>query len=164
MTIRVPSDASLVEREVIATIRSIRSLETHELHQILSDDPARLMHYFILSTHGHVKFRLTPIANELAVEMRTLQRDFVEAFKKTMHQCQIDARLSHSKTMLRAIPLTKISVIAATLGYNTASDFVRFFEKREHRTPSEWGRVERERVQQEEQITAQRRNQEKTST
>ena len=150
MNVRVSNELSNVEREVIAAIRGIRGSETHELRRILSDDPAQLMHHFILATHGHVKFRLAPIANELAVEMRTLQRDFVRAFKRSMHQCKVDERLSYSKIMLRATPPTKISAIASTLGYDTASDFVRFFEHCEHKTPSVWRRAERGRVEQEE--------------
>jgi AraC-like DNA-binding protein len=74
-----------------------------------------------------------------------------------MRRCQIEARLSYSKIMLRATPPIKISVVAATLGYGTVSDFIRFFEKHIQKSASEWGREERERTEQEHRRASTRR-------
>lgn len=143
MTSLVREELSDVEREVVDAIRIIRHSENPELLAVLSKDPSRLMHHFIAASHGHVKLRVTTVANELAVEMRTLQRDFTERFNRSMRECQVDARLSYSKRMLRAAPTTKISAIAATLGYRAVSDFNRFFQKHVHKTPFQWRHDER---------------------
>jgi transcriptional regulator GlxA family with amidase domain len=103
------------------------------------------MRHFILATHGHVELRLSCVAYELAVDLRTLQRSFRQIFKISMRQHQIEVRLSYAKGMLSAIPPMKISVIAATLGYRTTSDFIRFFQNHVSKSPSAWGREQRDR-------------------
>jgi transcriptional regulator GlxA family with amidase domain len=129
---------SNLEREVIMAIQSIRRSDDQALHALLYNDPARLMHHFILATHGHLELRFSYVADELAVEMRTLQRAFRESFKMSMQRCQIDARLSHAKKLLMADPPLKMSVIASLLGYRVTSSFIRFFEEHMNQSPSEW--------------------------
>jgi len=111
---------------------------------MLSRDPARLMRHFIIATHGHVELRFSRIAYELAVDLRTLQRTFRQSFEISMRQRQIEVRLSYAKGMLTAVPSVKMSVIAATLGYRTASDFIRFFQNHVGKSPAAWGREQRE--------------------
>lgn len=129
---------SALEREVIEAIRANRNEKKGLLRRRIAIDPAKLMHHLILSSHGHVQLRFTPIAHELGVEMRTLQRLFRERFQMTMRTCQIEARLSFAKLMLGETPPVKTSVIAAMLGYSAAGDFIRFFERHINRTPSAW--------------------------
>ena len=143
--IRKSPKLSNVEREVIAAIQSIRKSDNRALHALLYNEPARLMHHFILSTHGHVELRLSCVAQELAVETRTLQRAFRQAFKMSMQQYQIEARLSYAKNLLMTDPLAKMSVIAVLLGYRVTSGFTRFFEKHMKKSPSEWRREQQSR-------------------
>jgi AraC-like DNA-binding protein len=141
-----PEAFSAVEREVIAQIRAWRASPGDEPRTFLFTSPARLMHNFIVGSHGHVKLRFRPIATELGVAMRTLQRAFVDEYGKTMLQCQVEARIAFSKSLLSIMPPTKISAIAYVLGYEEVRDFNRFFEKHMHETPSAWGQKERERT------------------
>ena len=147
MASRVPEELSAVEQEVIAEIRALRASKDNVVHSSLLDDPVRLMHHFIVTSHGHVALRVAPIARELGVEMKTLQRNFVSAYKKTPIQCQVDVRLAFSKLLLSTFPPTKVSAIASMLGYKEVRDFNRCFRKRMHQRPSEWGRNERERIE-----------------
>jgi transcriptional regulator GlxA family with amidase domain len=144
---RVPQELSAVEQEVVAEIRALRASKENVLHSGLLNDPARLLHHFILTSHGHVALRVGPVARELGVEMKTLQRNFVGAYKKTPRQCQVDVRLAFAKMLLSTFPPMKISAIALTLGYKEARDFNRFFRKQMHQRPSEWGRNERDRIE-----------------
>jgi AraC-like DNA-binding protein len=141
-----PETLSAVEREVVAQIRAWRASPGNELQAILLKSPARLMHHFIVGSHGHVKLRIRPIATELGVAMRTLERTFVNEHGKTMLQCQVETRVAFSQDLLSIMPPTKISAIANMLGYDEVRDFNRFFEKHMHETPSAWGRRERERT------------------
>ena len=147
MTSRVPEELSAVEQEVIAEIRALRTSKDNLLHARLLDDPARVMHHFILVNHGHVALRIGPIARELGVEMKTLQRNFVGAYSKTPRRCQVDVRLAFSKLLLSTSPPMKIAAIALMLGYREVRDFNRFFRKHMHQRPSEWGRNEREKIE-----------------
>jgi AraC-like DNA-binding protein len=88
----VTRQLSALEGEVIAKIRIWRLSLDDEFHQELLQHPARVMQHFILLYHGHVKFHFRPIAQELGVEIRTLERAFVEEFGKTMFQCQARIR------------------------------------------------------------------------
>jgi transcriptional regulator GlxA family with amidase domain len=81
--------------------------------------------------------------------MRTLQRNFVVQYNKTPLQFQVDVRLSFSQWLLSIFPPTKISVVATILGYKEVRDFNRFFRKHMHQRPSEWGLIERERIERE---------------
>ena len=78
--------------------------------------------------------------------MRTLERIFFDEYRKSMVECQIETRLAFSKTLLSIFPPTKISSVAALLGYNAVQDFNRFFKKHTHESPTEWSRKERARI------------------
>ena len=135
-----------IEKEVIAEIRAIRSSSDAGLVKALLDNPALLVHHFILASHGNVRLRLSTIAGEVAVEMRTLERAFFNEHKMTMTQFQVKTRLDFAKWLLGIYPPTKISAIAATLGYERVQDFNRFFKKHMHQSPAEWARKERARI------------------
>jgi AraC-like DNA-binding protein len=151
---RVSEELSAVEQEVIAEIRALRASKENAVHSGLLKDPARLLHHFILTNHGHVALRVGPVARELGVEMKTLQRNFVSAYKKTPQQCQVDVRLAFAKLLLSTFPPMKISAIALMLGYKEVRDFNRFFRKRMHQRPSEWGRSERDRIERAVRVTS----------
>ena len=102
-------ELSAVEQEVIAEIRALRASKENIVHSGLLSDPARLLHHFILTNHGHVALRVGPVARELGVEMKTLQRNFLSAYKMTPRQCQVDVRLAFAKLLLSTFPPTKIS-------------------------------------------------------
>jgi transcriptional regulator GlxA family with amidase domain len=147
MASRLPEELSAVEQEVIAEIRALRASKGNVVHAGLLNDPARLLHHFILANHGHVALRVGPVARELGVEMKTLQRNFVSAYKKTPRQFQVDVRLAFAKLLLSTFPPMKVSAIAVMLGYKEVRDFNRFFRKQMHQRPFEWGRNERDRIE-----------------
>lgn len=109
MTGHVNEKLSGIEREVIAEIRALRTSPGSNLHAVLLDDPARFVHHCIVAYHGHVRLRIGPIARELGIEMRTLQRSFVDEYKMTPLQCQVGVRLTFSKWLLSIFRPTKIS-------------------------------------------------------
>lgn len=154
MTNSSPRNLSTVEGEVIARIRTWRSSLDDEFHQELLRHPARVMQHFILLHHGHVKMRFRPIARELGIEMRTLERAFGEEFGKSMFQSQIDTRLAFAETLLRWMPPPKISVVANMLGYDEPRDFHHFFEKHTGETPARWSRTERQKAKREVRLAA----------
>jgi len=90
--------------------------------------------------YGHVKLRLGPIAAELGVEMRSLERSFVDEFGKTMLEHQTEARLEFSKIQLCSQPRPKLSVIANLLGYEDVRGWARFFKQHAGKSPSSWSR------------------------
>jgi transcriptional regulator GlxA family with amidase domain len=141
-----PEELSTVEREVIAQVRAWRASPDDTVHSTLLKRPAQLMRSVILDKHGHVKLRFNPIAAELGVEMRTLQRAFVEEYETTMLESQTEARLEFAKFLLGVMPPNKMSVIAHLLGYDAVRDFNRFFEKHMHEAPTVWGKAEREKA------------------
>jgi transcriptional regulator GlxA family with amidase domain len=143
VAINSPEELSTVEREVIAQIREWRASPDDKVHATLLQKPAQLMRSLILDKHGDVKLRFSPIAAELGVEMRTLQRAFVEQYGTTMLESQTEARLEFAKFLLGVMPPNKMSVIAHFLGYDAVRDFNRFFEKHMHEAPSVWGKAER---------------------
>ena len=137
---------SPIEKDVIAEIRALRALPGADSSAVLLKSPARIVHHFILASHGNVQLRMATIAKELGVEMRTLERTFTGEYKLTMAQYQVEVRLSFSRWMLSIFPPTKVGVVATTLGYNRVQDFNRFFKNHLHESPSEWGRKERARI------------------
>jgi AraC-like DNA-binding protein len=131
-----------IEKEAIAEIRAVRNASgSSPLRQLQM--PAHFIHHLIVSTHGHVQLRIFPLAQEIGVEVRTLERSFRIAFGQTMSQCQADTRLTYAKWLLSMSTPIKIAAIASMLGYGRAQDFNRFFKKRMQRTPSEWAEAER---------------------
>jgi transcriptional regulator GlxA family with amidase domain len=137
---------SMIEKDVVAEIRAMRASPGTSLHASLLGNPAQLVHHFILESHGSVQLRFSTIAGELGVEMRTLERAFVGEYEMTMAQFQVEVRLAFSQLLLSIFPPTKISAIAAMLGYHLVQDFNRFFKKHMHQSPSEWGRKERAKI------------------
>lgn len=146
MSRRPTGTLSAIETEVIREIRSLRASPEDGIHRSLLENPARTAHHFILDSHGNVQLRLATIARELGIEMRTLERIFFEEYRQTMVECQIETRLAFSKSLLSIFAPTKISAVAALLGYNVVQDFNRFFKKHMHESPSEWSRKERARI------------------
>jgi AraC-like DNA-binding protein len=137
---------SAIENEVIQEIRSLRGTTGEGFHRTLLDSPARTARHFILDSHGNVQLRLATIARELGVEMRTLERSFFEEYRQTMVECQTETRLLFSKSLLSVFPPTKISAVAALLGYRVVQDFNRFFKRHMHLSPSQWSGKERARI------------------
>ena len=137
---------SSVEKEIASEIHALRASPRSDLHSTLLENPERLAHHFILASHGNTLLRLSTLARELGVEIRTLERAFVRNYHKTMTQVQIETRLSFAQYLLSIFPPTKISVVASMLGYGRVQDFNRFFRKHLAQTPSAWGLHERERI------------------
>jgi transcriptional regulator GlxA family with amidase domain len=145
---------SPIEKEVIAEIRALRASRGSGFPAPLLESPARIVHHFILASHGNVQLRLTTMARELGVGIRTLERAFAGENDRTMVQYQVEVRLAFSRWMLSIFPPTKVGAIAATLGYARVQDFNRFFKKHMRESPSEWSRKERARIASEEQRTS----------
>jgi AraC-like DNA-binding protein len=137
---------SAIENEVILEIRAMRASPAEGLNATLLENPARTAHHFILDSRGNVQLRLATIARELGIEMRTLERIFFDEYHRTMVECKIETRLAFSQLLLSIFPPTKISAVAALLGYNVVQDFNRFFKKHMHQSPSAWSRKERARI------------------
>jgi AraC-like DNA-binding protein len=137
---------SSIENEVIREIQALRTSPGDRLAASFLESPARIAHHFILDSHGNVQLRLATLAQGLGVEMRTLERTFFDEYHQTMAECQVETRLAFSRSLLSIFPPTKISAVAAILGYNVVQDFNRFFKKHMHESPSEWSRKERARI------------------
>ena len=152
MSRRPTGTLSAIEKEVILEIRAMRASPGESLSASLLENPARTAHHFILDSHGNLQLRLATIARELGVEMRTLERIFFDEYHQTMVECQVETRLAFSRSLLSIFPLTKISAVAAMLGYNAVQDFNRFFKKQMHESPSEWSRKQRARIASEERL------------
>jgi transcriptional regulator GlxA family with amidase domain len=135
-----------IENEVIREIRALRASPQESIHRALLENPAGTARHFILYSHGNVQLRLATIARELGIEMRTIERMFFDAYHQTMIECQLETRLLFSKSLLGVFPPTKISSVAALLGYNAVQDFNRFFKKHTHESPTEWSCKERARI------------------
>ena len=135
-----------VENDVIQEIRALRASPGEGIHSSLLESAARMARHFILASHGNVQLRFATIARELGVEMRTLERMFFDDYNQTMAECQLETRLAFSKSLLSIFPRTKISAVAAILGYKVVQDFNRFFKKHMRESPSEWSRKERARI------------------
>jgi transcriptional regulator GlxA family with amidase domain len=146
MTRRPAGTLSAIENEVIQEIHALRVSPGEGIHASLLESPARMARHFILDSHGNVQLRLATLARGLGVEMRTLERMFFDEYQQTMVECQVETRLAFSKSLLSIFPHTKISAVAAQLGYNVVQDFNRFFKKHTHETPSEWSRKEYARI------------------
>ena len=150
MTSRSTAKLSTIEKDVVREIRALRASPGKGLNASLLENPARTARHFILDSHGNMQLRLATIARELGVEMRTLERIFFDEYHQTMVECQVETRLAYSQSLLSIFPRTKISAVAAILGYNVVQDFNRFFKKHMRESPSEWSRKERARIESEE--------------
>jgi AraC-like DNA-binding protein len=134
---------SSIEKAVIDEIRALRASPGSVQPSTLLASPARFVHHFIHASHGNVQLRIATLARELGVEMRTLERTFFDEYQKTMVQCQVEVRLAFSLWLLAVFPPTKISAIAALLGYDQVQGFNRFFKRHMRQSPSAWGHEER---------------------
>ena len=146
MPSRFTGKLSIIEKDVIQEIQALRAQPREGLNASLLENPARAAHHFILDSHGNVQLRLAIIAQELGVEMRTLERSFLAEYKTTMAEFQIETRLADSRRLLSIFAPTKISAVAGVLGYRVVQDFNRFFKKHMQQSPSEWGRKERAKI------------------
>jgi transcriptional regulator GlxA family with amidase domain len=132
------------EHKAIAIIRAWRASPGDNVHAHLLNNPAEAMQNLILGSSGNAKLHFAPIAAELGLAMRTLQRAFVKQYQTTMRDFQTETRLAAAQHMLRVMPADKISVIANHLGYDAEQDFIRFYEKLVHESPAKWAKRERE--------------------
>jgi len=139
---------SPVENEIIAEIRKLRASQHRNEVAFLLDTPTRLVRHLIVAARGNVKMRIAPVARELGIEMRSLQRGFRLEYGETMIECHAAARLTYAKWMLGIDPPIKISAVASYLGYDRVQDFNRFFKQHLDQSPTAWSRRERERVRQ----------------
>ena len=86
--------------------------------------------------------RLRPVAILKVSGVASIVMKAGTASLKSLHSmCAIDCVISAP---------TKISAVAALLGYNVVQDFNRFFKKHMHESPSVWSRKERARIASEE--------------
>jgi AraC-like DNA-binding protein len=151
----LPTDKlTSIEKDVVAKIRALRTSPGSDPLSALLESPARLAHHFISVSHGNVQLRFRTLAEELGVEKRTLERTFAAEYQRSMMQFQVEARLAFSQQLLSEVPPTKISAIAATLGYDLVRDFNRFFKQHTSQSPSEWSRRKRERISHETKRTS----------
>jgi transcriptional regulator GlxA family with amidase domain len=131
-----------VERQALVLIRELRrQVLDGELAQEFRK-PARLAHYLIACYHGHAQLRMSRIAPELGVAMRTLQRSFRTIFRTSMKDYQIETRLKFAQYLLSSNPGLKMSVIAKELGYDDPNVFERFFRDHAGASPHAWNQAE----------------------
>ena len=131
-----------VERQALVLIRELRRQTLDgDLDQEFRN-PARLAHYLIAYYHGHAQLRMSRIAPELGVAMRTLQRSFRAIFSTSMKTYQIDTRLKFAQYLLSSNASLKMSVIAKELGYDDPNVFERFFHDHAGASPHAWNEAE----------------------
>ncbi len=135
-----------VEKKVIADIQSRRRLPPGDPGRATLDDPVLLVRNFIEAQHGSVQLHIGPIAKELGIELRTLERNFVDRYGKDVRQHQVDVRLAFCKAMLRTYPITRIREIVDTLGYKEVRAFNQFFRDHMEQAPTKWAAEEQERI------------------
>lgn len=135
-----------IEHDLILEIRTLRNSPDASLPATLLENPEQLIHHFIRASHGNVQVRIRPLARELGIEMRTLERLFAIRYQTTMAECQVSVRLEFSRWMLSISPPAKISVIAALLGYARVQEFNRFFRGHTGHSPIEWRSTHLEEV------------------
>jgi AraC-like DNA-binding protein len=141
---RDQSILSGAEQQALLLIREIRSQTATGMLPKELTAPARIAHYVISLYHGHVQLRISRIAPELGVSMRTLQRSFRQTFHTSLKAFQLDARLIFAQYLLSSDPELKMSVIAKQLGYDDPNVFERFFRAHAGTSPHAWSEAERE--------------------
>jgi AraC-like DNA-binding protein len=123
-----------VVREIRALRAEPRSMTSVELLQ----DHVSLTSHLIVLAHGSTKLRFEKLADELGVELRTLERTFKLRFGTNMKSFASETRLKFAQHILASDPLHKISAIASLLDYTSHQAFIRFFRKRTGTTPALW--------------------------
>lgn len=95
----------------------------------VNDDKIASTLEFIQHNFSDASLRVDVLARRAAIARRTLEKRFVNATRRTLHEEIEYVRLSHAKALLkgegRSIPL-----IAKDCGYNSPIHFSRMFEKR----------------------------------
>ncbi len=147
MATRLREDLSAVERKAIAKIRAWRAAPEDAVNARLLASPAQVMQNLILDSDGNAKLRFEPIAAELGVAMRTLERAFVAEYEKTMAVFQIETRLCAAQHLLDIMNSGKVSIIADLLGYDAERGFSRFFQKYMRESPAKWAKRRRKEAQ-----------------
>jgi AraC-like DNA-binding protein len=107
--------------------------------------PAHLARHLITLYHGHAQLRMSRVAPELGVTLRTLQRSFRKTFLMSMKAYQVNARLGFARYLLSSAP-DKLSVIATQLGYDDPNVLERFFRKHVGSSPRAWSKAQRVRA------------------
>lgn len=129
---------SSAEQQAHVLIRALRAqVAGGDLPERLKD-PARLAHYVLATYHGNAALRMSRLAPELGVSLRTLQRSFLALFGMSMKSYQIAVRLKFAKHLLAANPSMKLSVLARMLGYDDPNVFERFFREHSGSSPRAW--------------------------
>jgi AraC-like DNA-binding protein len=130
------------EQQAVILIRELRGqIVAGEISADLIK-PARLAHHLITLYHGHAQLRMSKIAPELGVTMRTLQRTFHKTFQTTMKTYQVHRRLKFAQYLLSMTSTIKMSVIAKQLGYDDPNVFERFFREHTGTSPHAWREAE----------------------
>lgn len=139
------NDLTIAEQHAFSLIHDLRC-------QLLAGDapgalasPAHVAHYLISVYHGHVDVRMSKIAPELGVSLRTLQRCFRRTFGTSMRAFQAHVRLRYAQYLLSMQPTSKVSVIAKQLGYDDPNVFERFFRTHAGKSPHAWSEAEQAR-------------------
>jgi transcriptional regulator GlxA family with amidase domain len=132
------SEMSDVERRVVLEIRALRAEQIKTGVAGLLDDPVALVRHLVVQAHGSTKLRFETIADELGIELRTLERAFKLRFGVSMKQSAGNTRLRFAKHLLITDPSHKVSSIANLLGYRSYQTFIRFFRRRTETTPALW--------------------------
>jgi transcriptional regulator GlxA family with amidase domain len=129
---------SVLEREAIETIRSLRrvALSTPEDGPAL--DNVGIVHDILESYHGHLGLRLAMLAEGLGTAMRVLERQFRSRYGMTMAEFSEKVRMEFAQLILRQNPDFKIAALANLLGYKRSTDFTHFFHShsKDNLTPS----------------------------
>jgi transcriptional regulator GlxA family with amidase domain len=129
-----------VEQEVIAEIRQRRALPPDDPARYPVDDPVAMIRHFIETRHGNIQLRFRPIAREMGIELRTLERNFTDRYEKNLRAHHVEMRLKFATYLLQFFPETRIKEVAGELGYTEVRDFNRFFREYMHESPSEFRR------------------------
>jgi transcriptional regulator GlxA family with amidase domain len=134
----MPISKSAVEWRVVYEIRALRAEQIRSGTTGLLQDPIALVRHLIVLAHGSTKLRFEIIAEELGVELRTLERAFKSRFGMNMKRSAGETRLRFAQYLLATDPSHKISSIASILGYESHQAFIRFFRRRTAMTPARW--------------------------
>lgn len=129
------------EQQAVALIRDLRrQVAAGDLPDHLGQ-PAYLARHVIMLYHGHVQIRMSRIAPEVGMTMRTLERSFQKTFHVGMRELGVRERLSFAQALILKRPDLKMSVVAKHLGYDDPNVFERFFRQHAGMSPRAWSIV-----------------------
>jgi transcriptional regulator GlxA family with amidase domain len=132
------SEMSDVDQRVVLEIRALRAEQMRTSIAGLLDDPVALVRHLIVLAHGSTKLHFETMAEELGIELRTLERAFKLRFGVSMKRSAGDVRLRFAQHLLATDPTHKVGSIANLLGYRSHQTFIRFFRRRTKTTPALW--------------------------